>query len=63
VSVAHFPAPQPRRTIGMVWRKSSPLARQLTRIAEVVAASAASLRARHGQPDGPRLGLPCLSAP
>ena len=44
VSVARFPAPQPQRTIGMVWRKSTPLARQLSQIAEVVAASAASLR-------------------
>ena len=51
VSVARFNAPQPMRTIGMVWRKSSPLARQLTQIARVVAASAASLRARDGQPD------------
>ena len=59
VSIARFPAPEPRRTIGMVWRKSSPLARQLTQIAEVVKASAATLRARHawpetGQPSGAR---------
>ncbi len=51
VSVARFPSPEPRRTIGMVWRKSSPLARQLTDIAAVVAASAASLRARSALPD------------
>lgn len=30
VSVAHFKNPQPSRTIGMVWRKTSPLARQST---------------------------------
>ena len=36
VAVAHFPAPQPTRTVGMVWRNSSPLASQLLRIAEVV---------------------------
>jgi len=47
VSVARFPHPQPARTIGMVWRKTSPLARQLEQIAEVVAASAATLRAQH----------------
>lgn len=35
VSVARFPEPQPRRTIGMVWRRSSPLAPQLRQIAEV----------------------------
>ncbi len=36
VSVAAFPDPQPRRTIGMVWRRSTPLAPQLRQIAEVV---------------------------
>lgn len=36
VSVAHFPAPAPARRIGMVWRRTSPLARQLMQIAEVV---------------------------
>jgi LysR family hydrogen peroxide-inducible transcriptional activator len=36
VSVARFPAPQPARTIGMVWRRSSPLASQLQRLAERV---------------------------
>lgn len=35
VSVAAFPEPQPRRTIGMVWRRSNPLAPQLRQIAEV----------------------------
>ena len=36
VSVARLPAPQPRRTIGMVWRKSNPLSEQLGRIAAQV---------------------------
>lgn len=36
VSVAAFAAPRPSRQIGMVWRRSSPLARQLVQIAEVV---------------------------
>ncbi|MCL4111702.1 UNVERIFIED_CONTAM: hypothetical protein GTU68_023658 [Idotea baltica] len=40
VSVARFPAPQPRRTIGMVWRKTTPLARQLSDIAEIIETSA-----------------------
>lgn len=40
VSVARFKNPQPSRTIGMVWRKTSPLARQLMQISEVVCLSA-----------------------
>lgn len=36
VSVAAFGAPRPSRQIGMVWRRSSPLARQFSAIAEVV---------------------------
>jgi LysR family hydrogen peroxide-inducible transcriptional activator len=45
VSVSQFRDPQPSRTIGMVWRRTSPLARQLARIAEVVRESAAALHA------------------
>src|ERR1700760_3896765 len=44
VSVARFRDPQPSRTIGMVWRKTSPLARQLMQISEVVCMSAEALR-------------------
>src|SRR6201988_184074 len=44
VSVARFKNPQPSRTIGMVWRKTSPLARQLTQISEVVCLSAGKVR-------------------
>lgn len=36
VSLARFAAPQPRRTIGMIWRRTSPLASQLQHIAGVV---------------------------
>ncbi|MEO0994016.1 MAG: LysR substrate-binding domain-containing protein [Pseudomonadota bacterium] len=36
VTVARFPAPEPSRTIGMIWRRTSPLADQLSQIAEVV---------------------------
>lgn len=36
VSVAHFGAAQPTRTIGMVWRRSNPLAARLSEIAELV---------------------------
>ncbi|HSA81826.1 MAG TPA: LysR substrate-binding domain-containing protein [Geminicoccaceae bacterium] len=40
VSVARFEHPQPSRTIGMIWRKTSPLAEQLLQISEVVRQSA-----------------------
>jgi LysR family hydrogen peroxide-inducible transcriptional activator len=40
VSVARFAGPQPSRRIGMIWRKTSPLAKQLQQIAEVVRLSA-----------------------
>lgn len=44
VSVARFKSPQPSRTIGMIWRKASPLTEQYLRISEVVRQSAATLR-------------------
>jgi LysR family hydrogen peroxide-inducible transcriptional activator len=52
VSVSRFKNPQPSRTIGMVWRKTNPLARQLLQISEVVCLSASKVRGRHatGQP-------------
>lgn len=37
VSVARLAAPRPSRTIGMVWRKSNPLADRFTQIAQIVA--------------------------
>ncbi|MFY0660111.1 MAG: LysR family transcriptional regulator [Shimia sp.] len=36
VNVARFAGAQPARTIGMIWRKSSPLATQLQELADVV---------------------------
>lgn len=45
VSVARFEAPQPSRRIGMVWRKSSPLAGQLMQLADVVRDTGLALRA------------------
>jgi LysR family hydrogen peroxide-inducible transcriptional activator len=45
VSIARFADPQPTRSIGMIWRSSSPLSRQLMQIAEMVQLSAESLRA------------------
>jgi len=51
VSVARFKDPQPARTVGMIWRKTSPLAGQLLQLSEVVCRSADALRE---QPDGHR---------
>lgn len=36
VSVHRFPAPRPSRSIGMIWRASTPLAVQLDQLAEIV---------------------------
>lgn len=44
VSIARFKDPQPSRTIGMVWRKTSPLAGQLQQISEAVCLAAEALR-------------------
>jgi LysR family hydrogen peroxide-inducible transcriptional activator len=43
VSVTRFRPPQPARTIGMIWRKTSPLARQFLQLSEVVRLSADAL--------------------
>lgn len=40
VSIARFNTPQPSRTIGMIWRKTSPLAEQLRQVSEIVRKSA-----------------------
>src|SRR5579872_2212231 len=50
VSVARFRNPQPSRTIGMAWRRTSPLARQLQQISEVVCLSAGKERRRPPAP-------------
>ena len=49
VSLTRFDEPQPSRTVGMIWRRSSPLAPQLEAVAEVVRGSAATLREKHRQ--------------
>ena len=43
VTVDHFKNPQPSRTIGMIWRNSSPLTNQFEQICEVVRQSAREL--------------------
>lgn len=49
VSVARFRDPQPKRTIGMIWRRTSPLSKQLLQVAEVVRHSASTLRTTHAE--------------
>src|SRR6201982_2557499 len=51
VSVARLKDPKPARNVGMIWRKTSPLAGQLRQLSAVVCRSADALRK---QPDGHR---------
>ncbi|WP_341990869.1 LysR substrate-binding domain-containing protein [Azorhizobium sp. AG788] len=48
VCVARFSDPQPSRTIGMVWRKTSPLAKQLLQMSEVIRHATGTLHGQHG---------------
>jgi LysR family transcriptional regulator, hydrogen peroxide-inducible genes activator len=49
VSVAPLKDPQPSRTIGMIWRKTSPLAAQLLQLSEVIRCSADEVREQHNR--------------
>lgn len=54
VAVARFPEPQPSRTIGMIWRRTSPLAAQLARIGAMVqAVGRGAARAEASPEDSP----------
>ncbi|MFO1090062.1 MAG: LysR substrate-binding domain-containing protein [Hyphomicrobiales bacterium] len=53
VSIARFRKPEPSRTIGMVWRKSSPLSGELDQVAEI--ARAASIGQRNSARKSSRL--------
>lgn len=53
VALARFPDPQPRRTIGLVWRRTSPLDARLRQIAETIRA-AAQAQAMETEPNGPK---------
>lgn len=46
VSIARFGDPQPSRRIGMIWRKTSPIAKQLTDVAALVRGTAEALQLR-----------------
>ncbi len=43
VDIARLPAPRPQRRIGMVWRRTTPLAEQFVGIADIVREAAAQL--------------------
>ena len=58
VSVARLKNPQPSRTVGMVWRKTSPLAKQLMQISEAVCLSAEALREQHAAKASSRKSRP-----
>jgi len=47
VAISRLSGAQPSRTIGMVWRRTNPLGRQLAQIAEVVRQSAETMRRAH----------------
>jgi LysR family transcriptional regulator, hydrogen peroxide-inducible genes activator len=51
VSVSRFRPPRPSRTIGMVWRKASPMDGQYLRIAELIRSEAEALRRRADRED------------
>jgi len=46
VSVCRFKDPQPSRTVGMIWRKSSPLAGQIRQLSDAVCRAADALRGK-----------------
>lgn len=50
VCVTRFRSAQPSRRVGMIWRKTSPLAKQLQQVAEIVRQSAEALYRQQGQP-------------
>jgi LysR family transcriptional regulator, hydrogen peroxide-inducible genes activator len=54
VSVTRFKNPKPSRTIGMIWRKTSPLAKQLQQISKVVRQSGEMLRKQQNPVAPPR---------
>lgn len=49
VSVVRFKEPQPSRSIGMIWRKTNPLADRLRDLSAVIGLSAKALRDQHNE--------------
>jgi LysR family hydrogen peroxide-inducible transcriptional activator len=62
VCVSRFEDPQPSRTVGMIWRKTTPLARQLLQLSEAIGRSADSLREQQNT-RSPSRNLPTKRAP
>jgi LysR family hydrogen peroxide-inducible transcriptional activator len=54
VTVSRFKTPQPSRSVGMIWRKSSQLSGQLLQLSEVVCRSADALREQQAPRSQPR---------
>nr|WP_286193482.1 hydrogen peroxide-inducible genes activator [Boseongicola sp. H5] len=46
VATSRLRGPQPSRTVGMIWRRTSPLAEQLTQISEIVREAAEAVHSR-----------------
>ena len=53
VAISRFEGVQPSRTIGMIWRRTSPLTRQLVQLSDVVRASTEALGLRGRPLSGP----------
>lgn len=47
VSISHFDAPAPVRSIGMIWRNNTPLIKQLLPISDIIRQSSARIREDH----------------
>ena len=52
VCLCHFPAPQPSRDIGMIWRRTSPLEPQILALSDVIRDAAVCLQNRNMVDDG-----------
>ncbi|MDD9923630.1 MAG: LysR substrate-binding domain-containing protein, partial [Boseongicola sp.] len=50
VRVSRFSSPTPRRSVGMIWRKTNPLTEQLTQVADIVRETALELRKEKSRP-------------
>ncbi|WP_171208588.1 MULTISPECIES: hydrogen peroxide-inducible genes activator [unclassified Ruegeria] len=52
VSVARFPSPAPSRSVGLIWRKSSPLSAEILQIGAVIRKTAEAHLALHADQNG-----------
>ena len=49
VSLGRFAKPEPQRTIGMIWRKASPMAKEFLHIAQIIRQAGEALLGENGQ--------------